>query len=316
MKIFVFLTLFIGSAVSSAKINNGGNVGNGGDPIALEFLQNANKVIEDVFSDLRSYPEVKNVDLRATLQKIKVVITEETLWVEVDGRKQVSTAVNFPATNTVVINRALWYKIATRERKLSLVFHEILGLVGLEKSGDYSISQRYKDKNLENTELIITRSSLPLIPANAISCYQHKTTPSDQASVPDVAGSYFRIPRMHFFRSNSSKDLVIAMIRVTYALPSDPGRPSEIAQCVYGGDQLRALSSKWWNKSEAIIPANQGTVDNMFSTDCALYCGGIQTKAQGFVATADVDVYGFERNPVTGDETPVKLNRTIQIEGF
>ncbi len=32
--------------------------------------------------------------------------------------------------------------------------------------------------------------------------------------------------------------------------------------------------------------------------------------------SADVDVFGLERDPVTGNETPVNMNRTIRIQSF
>ncbi|MGZ3796229.1 MAG: hypothetical protein ACXVB1_07690 [Pseudobdellovibrionaceae bacterium] len=318
MRIFILLFLLVGSFSSAAtKSADGGSVGNGGDPIGLDFLQNANKVIEDVLAEIHLYPEIKNIDLRATIKEIKVIVTDETIWVTINGQKQISTAVNYSDTKTVLINRTLWNKIPTREQKLSLVFHEVLGLVRIESSGDYSVSKRYLSSNFENSELIITRMPFPIIPASNISCQKVKSTPPGKLPEPDVSAGYFRIPTLRIFRSYSAKDLVITAIRITYVLPSEGNQPPEISQCFLSGDSLLALSDKWWNRgSEAIIPAKSGTIEDMFSTDCPIICGGIRTREKNFITTADVDVFGLERDPQTLDETPVKMNRTIKIRGF
>lgn len=311
MRKFILLSLLVGSLASA-----GGSVGNGGDPIGLDFLQDANKVVEDVLGEIQLYPEIKNIDLRATLKDIKVIVTDETIWVRIGGRKQISTAVNYPDTRTVILNRNLWHKIPTREQKLSLVFHELLGLVRLETSGDYSISKRYLNKNFENSELIITRTPLSIVPTKAVSCYNMKSTPPGQTPIPDIDAGYFKIPTLRIFRSDSSKDLIVTAIRITYALPSEGNQPPEISKCFLAGDDLRALNTKWWSQgSEAVIPAKTGTED-MFSTDCPIICGDIRTRAKGFSTSADVDIFGFERDPRTLDETPIKMNRMIKIKGF
>lgn len=316
MRIFILLSLLVGSLTSAARTHDGGSVGNGGDPIGLDFLQNANKVIEDVLGEIHLYPEIKNVDLRATLKDIKVIVTDETIWVSIKGQKQISTAVNYPDTRTVILNRNLWNKIPTREQKLSLVFHEILGLVRLETSGDYSISKRYLNRNFENAELLITHKPQPIIPAKAVSCYSIKSTIPGQEPVADIEAGYFTIPTLRFFRSDTSKDLVISAIRITYALPSEGNQPPEISQCFLASDALRALSGKWWSQGpDAVIHAKNSS-DDIFSTDCPIFCGGIRTRAKGFITSADVDVFGLERDPDTLEETPIKMNRSIKIQGF
>lgn len=318
MRKMIFLSLFFVSWVQAAPVNDGGSVGNGGDPLGLEFMQDANKVIEDVLGGSESlhYPELRSVDLRGTLAITKVTVTDDTLWVTIDGRPQISTAINFPATKSIVLNRKLWQQISNRQQKLSLAFHEMLGLVGLEKSGDYSISKRYILKEFDSSELLISTQPFYLIPAKAVSCYSHKTTPPNENPVLDVADNYIRIPTLGFFKSDGSKDLVISMLRITYALPAEKGGLT-IGQCMVGGDQLLALSSQWWDKGEAVIPANASS-HTVFQTDCALYCGGIQSRSAqgGFAISADVDVFGVERDPKTGDEVPVKMNRTIKIQSF
>ncbi|MGZ3774236.1 MAG: hypothetical protein ACXVCY_03975 [Pseudobdellovibrionaceae bacterium] len=318
MRIPILLFLLIGSLLPVVSRGaNGGSVGNGGDPIGLDFLQNANKVIEDVISEVHLYPEIKNVDLRTTLKEIKVTVTDETIWVTINGQKQISTAVNYANTKMVVINRSLWNKIPTREQKLSLVFHEILGLVGIETSGDYSVSKRYLIGNFENAELIITRTPLPIIPASTVSCYNMRSTVSDKPPASDIPPGFFKIPTLRIFRSNSSKDLIIDAIRITYVLPSEENKPPEISKCFLYGDSLRALSKQWWTGGrDAMIPAKNGTIEDMFATDCSIICGGIRTRKKDFITTADVDVFAHERDPRTLAEAPVKMNRTIKIQGF
>lgn len=316
MKLFLIVVVIFVSVFANAKVGGGGNVGNGGHPIALDFLQSANKVVTDVNRDAHLFPELQGINFQKILKEVKVVVTDEDLLVEIEGKKQASTAMNFPDTNTVLINRSLWQQIPNRAQKLSLSFHEILGLVGLEKSGDYRISSRYQDKNLQNTELLVTSSPLPLIPGRSMSCLSVKTAPEGSSPVLDIHESYFSIPKLHIYRSNTTKELVITQIRVT-AVISAGSKGRSILVRSFAGDALSALSSKWWNSPSrnTVIPASPKGDEVMFSTDCPLKVGGIADDLP-FAGLADIDVYGFEVDLKTGEETPVKLNRVITLESF
>jgi hypothetical protein len=167
--------------------------------------------------------------------------------------------------------------------------------------------------SLANIELGLTSSPLPLIPAKAVSCYSSRITPPNQTPYADVDDSHFRIPSISFIRKDSSKDLIISTIRVTYAIPRAKGEPADLFKCMIAGDSLRALSGVWWSGGpEAVVHSGVDT----FTTDCAAYCGGIKTTADNFTVPGSVEIYGFERDAVTRAETPVKLNGSITIEAF
>ncbi|KYG63667.1 hypothetical protein AZI86_12620 [Bdellovibrio bacteriovorus] len=318
MKFLVILSLLVGSlAAQASRIEDGGSVGNGGDPIALEFLRHANSILDEVSEDFETYPELQGKDLRSILKTIKVAVTNEVLIVEAHGRQQESTMINYPAKNMVVINRFAWWGIATREYKMMLIFHEILGLAGLEKTMEYPISQRYRTPpETPNNQVHMTSSPLPIIPSKAVSCYSQKITSPNETPTQDVESDYFRIPTIAFSRKDSSKDLVISTIRITWMLRNSDGTPGPIGKCIIAGDQLRALSNEWWIRgTEALVPRNLSGRPSSFQTNCAAYCGGLQLDHSNFTTTADVDVFGLERDK-DGEETPVKMNTSIVLQAF
>lgn len=318
MKFFVILSLVVGSLTAQAsRIEDGGSAGNGGDPIALEFLRHANTILDEVSEDFETYPELQGKDLKSILKTIKVAVTNEVLIVEANGRQQESTMINYPDKNMVVINRFAWWGMTTREYKMMLVFHEILGLAGLERTMEYPISQRYRQVVVTpNNSVSVTRSPLPLIPSRAVSCYNAKITGSGQTPVQDIDSDYFRIPYLRFDRVNSLSDLVISNIRITWVIPASKTKPAKFGKCEIAGDQLNALSQDWWTHGyEALISRTSSGRAVTFSTDCAVYCGGIKEDLENFKTTADMEVFGYERDR-SGNETPVKMNTSFIIQGF
>lgn len=321
MKYFITLFLLLGSlSVQASKVEDGGNAGNGGHPIGLEFLRMAVMVVDDVSKQSSRFKEVNIHQLKAIIsdKNLKVTVSTTELWVIDDEGKRISVpAKNIPALNKIEIHESSWLKL-NRPQKLGLIFHEILGLAGLEKTGEYHISSRYQEiPNAGYNDVIMTKSPIPLIPAKAVSCYSQKITPENQRPVQDVMDGYIRIPTVSFFRSNTSKDLIISNIRITYAIPGSGNNNPEAIKCEVSGDSLRALSSYWWRQGvEAIIPASPGQGSDVFSTDCAIYCGGIRDVSDNFTTTGDVEVFGLERDPSTGDESPVKMTRSITIKSF
>jgi hypothetical protein len=168
-----------------------------------------------------------------------------------------------------------------------------------------------------NTEFSVTGSALSLIPAKAVSCYSAKITGTGQTPAQDIDESYFTIPTFTIWRADSTKDLIISTIRVTYNIPATLGAASQDQKCVFAGDNLRALSSTWWSGgAEAKIKAGTGTTAAKFVTDCSAMCGGITTNIANVSASGNVEIYGLERDPVTLEESPVKLQGYITIQGF
>ncbi|WP_295905114.1 hypothetical protein [uncultured Bdellovibrio sp.] len=160
-----------------------------------------------------------------------------------------------------------------------------------------------------NVEVSISGSSLPLIPATAVSCLARENAGTDTPTA-DISPSYFRVPTITFTRKDTTKNLIIAFIRINIPVPGS----STPINCEVGGDGLAALKGTWFNSGtkEALIPS--GDANKTFSTDCALYCGGI-TMNSGTTASGTMEVFGLERD-AAGNETPVKTSTTITVESF
>lgn len=194
--------------------------------------------------------------------------------------------------------------------KYRLKFALILALSSLLGScGDQEI----------NTEFSVTTEPVFVIPAKAVSCYSVKTTGFGQTPAQDVEGSYFKIPSFSFTRQNSDKNLIISVIKISYSIPgATAGSDSAGGSCIFDGDQLRALSSVWWasTTAEAVIERGTGTPNKPFKTDCPAYCGGISTDLPQFSATATIEIFGLERDTVTQNETPVRIQGFVNIQSL
>ncbi|MBV2169477.1 MAG: hypothetical protein KUL82_12295 [Bdellovibrio sp.] len=158
-----------------------------------------------------------------------------------------------------------------------------------------------------NVEVVVSSSAFPLIPATAASCLADKNAGADTPTA-DISPDYFRIPTITFNRKDTSKTLVIAFIRISIQIPGS----SQAVSCEVGGDGLAALRDSWFSGTtkEALVPA--GTAS--FSTDCALYCGGVKAPS-GMTASGSLEVFGLER-ATNGDETPVKASTVVTIQSF
>lgn len=153
-------------------------------------------------------------------------------------------------------------------------------------------------------EIAATSTALPVIPSETSSCLAQKNATTEGIE-KDISQQYFKIPTISFVKKNLANKVVIFKATVTVQIPG----ASEYV-CELGGDDLSALSLTWWNSAgrEAQIPA--GT--QVLTTDCALYCGGIDTKTT-FSATGTLEVTGVEVNPATGEEKAVQTQTSISI---
>lgn len=161
-------------------------------------------------------------------------------------------------------------------------------------------------------------STVLVIPAAAVSCKTYLTTTDGSLPTADVSSSYFRIPRITFTKSNKANDMYIAVIKVSFQVPGE-ATPHD---CTYGGDDLAALyyqpatggaltPTPWWSSPthEALIPAGTATL----TTNCPMYCGGIDVKSS-FSSTATMEIVGYEQAPGSELQEPVKITTTFQIQ--
>lgn len=134
----VFIVLY-----STCIFAGGKTIGNGGDSRAMEFFQSATQAISEIRNNLDLYPEVMGVDLEKILTSTQVLVSEVPVYATKDGVNQFSTAINYHDPNTIVLYGPRWSAMKNASIRKALALHEVLGLAGLEETGDYSISRRY-----------------------------------------------------------------------------------------------------------------------------------------------------------------------------
>lgn len=128
--------------------SNGGGSSNGkGDEGPMggdQVVQQAQLIISNVVMKIENMPEVfPEVNIRAlqdTGRKVKLIGRDKTFanGVETD-------AIN-DGQSTIYLNLTRWNKRKNYDRKLALIFHEMLGILGIEKN-NYAISSRLLVEN-------------------------------------------------------------------------------------------------------------------------------------------------------------------------
>jgi hypothetical protein len=141
---FTYLILFFGLILTEKFAFAGRETGNGGDPVAIDFLNRAYEAIYKVNNASEKFPEVSSLDLATLLDKTKIYVVDEDLIVNKDNVQQKSAAKNYFNPNRILINRASWNNISSPRLKESLALHELLSLKGVEETGVYSVVSRYE----------------------------------------------------------------------------------------------------------------------------------------------------------------------------
>ena len=118
-------------------------IGNGGDSRALEFSKSAADAIVEIKSKPLLYPEVKDIDLQKVLDNSEILVSEIPVYAMKGDVRQFSTAINYHDPDTIVVYGPRWSGVKNIYIRRALALHEVLGLAGLEGTGDYSISKRY-----------------------------------------------------------------------------------------------------------------------------------------------------------------------------
>jgi len=125
----------------------GSDAGNGGNESALEFDQSARTALQIYGNVLKTYPELRGVDLVAILERAQILVASTPLYAVANGVKQPSTALNFPESKTVILDGRRWKRITQKPVREALALHELLGLAGVEGTGNYFISKKYLSLN-------------------------------------------------------------------------------------------------------------------------------------------------------------------------
>lgn len=147
-RLLLALSLFFLSAPAPAREASDGRDGNGGTEIGFEVKQLGARAVKAVTADPAAYPELKGLDLAVTLEGALVLVSPDPLFVVRGGQVQECTAKNIRGVkagnpDTILVSRPAWEKIRSEPIKQALALHEVLGLAGVESTGDYRVSNRY-----------------------------------------------------------------------------------------------------------------------------------------------------------------------------
>lgn len=120
----------------------GGGVidGGGGDEVGMAVQADAVTAVKK----LEKVVDQKTLSkLQAALNGTKYFVVDDELVVtDAAGNQQFSAAKNFPSTGTIYVQRRRYSGIKEENKRQYLMGHELLSLVGVEKTGDYHISSR------------------------------------------------------------------------------------------------------------------------------------------------------------------------------
>lgn len=131
-------------AFAQTSMASGSSVRGGGDEVALEFHKNFATALQELKEkDQETYSKIAGNSLAGLAQKVKIVVVDDALDIKFRDLIQNSVAVNTPAQNLIMINRARWNDIQDSRVKEGIALHEILSLKGLEQTGLYPFSAKY-----------------------------------------------------------------------------------------------------------------------------------------------------------------------------
>jgi hypothetical protein len=122
----------------------GGVAGGGGDEVGMMFLSSAFGVAVEIKDQAANFPELAGIDLLAVAQSASVTVSDAPLLAKLpDGTSQESIALNFPTSGRIKVNRTRWEHLSNEFVRRGIALHELLGLKGIESTGNYPYSGRY-----------------------------------------------------------------------------------------------------------------------------------------------------------------------------
>ena len=123
----------------------GRETGNGGDSVAQEFVTIERQIVRDLRAGQSQYfPEVNIQELARATDTTAVKSVDS-----IDVKGFALDAQNYPELKMIVVNRKTWLAMGSDyTKKRALVFHEYLGILGVEKSETYAISGRLLNESI------------------------------------------------------------------------------------------------------------------------------------------------------------------------
>lgn len=155
--------LIVSSLAHAAASSSGGSDGTrgGGDDVGVEFSATARLVLDEIKSKYASeFPELNLNEVEKTINRAKFMVSEHPLSVLLEKFEQQSVAVNDPGNQTITINRSRWKELRDDLTRRTVAFHEVLGLMGLEGTGTYTLSARYQALRILDKELPLQERTL------------------------------------------------------------------------------------------------------------------------------------------------------------
>jgi hypothetical protein len=135
------IALSVGLAFSAFA--HAGREFKGGDPVAIEFQSSAAVAIQEVESDIQDFPQIRDKSPETILAHAKILVSDTPLYIESNGVRQESAAINAHSPDRIILNRSSWNSIESQEVKNALALHEVLSLAGIEDTGSYPVSANY-----------------------------------------------------------------------------------------------------------------------------------------------------------------------------
>ena len=143
----IILTLILLSVSTSFAKTLGGATSGGGDTIGIE----ASEVLYQVFDSINKvddklYSVTEMEVIKKVKNEVKLIMVDKELPTNTGNIIQNGTAYSIRENNksTIFLNRSSWNKLSTLLEREVLLHHEIMILSGLEETGEYTYSLKYK----------------------------------------------------------------------------------------------------------------------------------------------------------------------------
>jgi hypothetical protein len=151
-KILTSVSLLL--CLSCAQANEKGN---GGNAVALEFLQSLSNALSEIqSSDPQLAGKINETALLDAGKDANIVVVDTPLVVSIRGLNQPCVATNDPQSSLIQINQSQWNAIGDSHIKEGIALHEVLSLEGLEDTGNYPLSSQYVSQFGLDSSVIIT----------------------------------------------------------------------------------------------------------------------------------------------------------------
>lgn len=116
----------------------------GGDSTGMSFKQSFSTAMKTLLRAHALSPFDYNRIL-SYADSVRVISTDETLNAEANESYQSSVALNDRAKNLITVNRAGWKAITDPRVREAIALHEVLSVIGIESTGIYTYSGKYKE---------------------------------------------------------------------------------------------------------------------------------------------------------------------------